>query len=159
MSKQFPYVHWRVIPFGDTDAAAIVYTPRFSDYCMEAAEVWFRDVLDYDWFEVNTKKSLGTPVVHMEITLMASLKSGDKLGVEVNVSKVSRSTVTLKLEGKRLNDSDTGTITSFIGYFIFCFTNNEGAIAIPEAQKNYIENYRKTVKNNKTTIENAQRCC
>jgi 4-hydroxybenzoyl-CoA thioesterase len=142
MSKKIPYIHWRTIPFGDTDAAAIVYTPRFSDYCMEAAEVWFRDAIDYDWYEVSTKRSMGCPVVQMEIRFVAPLKGGDKLGVTIDVLKVSRSTVTLKLEGRRL-DNDTEEITSFIGNFIFCFTNEQGSIAIPETQKTHIENYIK----------------
>ena len=140
MSDEFPYVHSRTIPFGDTDAAAIVYTPRFSDYCMEAAEVWFREAIDYDWYRMNTESSKGTPVVNMEIDFMSSLKGGDKLGVEVNVLKIGRSTVTLKLVGKKLNDR-AENITTFIGRFTFCFTDNKGSIAIPKVQKKHIDNY------------------
>ncbi|PCI57767.1 MAG: hypothetical protein COB45_02975 [Gammaproteobacteria bacterium] len=150
MEQLKPYVHWRIIPFGDTDAAAIVYTPRFSDYCMEAAEVWFRDVIDFDWFQINTERGMGSPVVHMDIDFKGPLKGGDKLAVEVNVVKIGRSTVTLQLKGKRKDKETNEMISSFIGNFIFCFTSIEkkGAIAIPDIQRKYIEDYVKNCKLN-----------
>lgn len=137
-----PYVHWRTIPFGDTDAAAIVYTPRFSDYCMEAVEIWFREYIGVDWFHMNTELGLGTPVVHIETSFKAPLIAGDELGVVVRVASVGRSAVTLALEGRRKRAQAAGQITAFNARYVFCFTEKgKGAIAIPANRRERIEAY------------------
>ncbi len=143
MEKATPYVQWRNIPFGDTDAAAIVYTPRFSDYCMEAVEIWFRDYVGVDWYRMNTEFGRGTPVVHMEITFKAPLIGNDRLGVVIRVVKMGRSTVTLDLEGVRERTQPDGQLTAFNARYVFCFTEKErGAIAIPDHWRAAIEAYR-----------------
>ena len=143
MDKTIPYVHWRTILFGETDAAAIVYTTRFTDYCMEAAEVWFRDYLGMDWYQININQGMGAPVVHMELDFTASLVAGDKLGVEVIVAKTGRSTVTLEFEGLRMRGETEQFTSSFTAKFVFCFFSNEqnGAIPIPDEQRKLLEQY------------------
>jgi len=143
MKKTAPYIHWRTVSFGDTDAAAIVYTPNFSIYCMEAAEIWFRDYIAFDWFRMNVERGQGTPVVHMDIDFAAPLAGSDQLGVIVRVEKVGRSTVTLLFEGIRQGRADSERVTSFTGRFVFCFTDKEahGAIPIPAEQRALIEAY------------------
>ncbi len=143
MEKTEPYIHWRTILFGETDAAAIVYTPRFADYCMEAAEVWFRETIDFDWFRSNVETGQGTPVVHMEIDFIAPLVGGDTLGVLVRVEKVGRSTVTLSFEGIKGRNLKRGKITSFTARFVYCFTDKQvgGSISIPSRQRERIEAY------------------
>ena len=142
MSNISPYVYRKTIPFGDTDAAAIVYTPRFSDYCMEAAECWFRDYIDFDWYYVNTCLGMGTPVVHMHIDFVAPLKGGDKLGVVVRVAKFGRSSLTLDFEGLRESD-DGGQYHCFSGRFVFCFTSAKTgtSVPVPEQQREFIRSY------------------
>lgn len=144
-------IHQRTISFGDTDAAGIVYTPRFSHFCMEAAECWFRDVIDYDWYRINTELARGTPVVHMEIDFIGPLIAGDQLSVAVAVEKLGRSTITLGftgLKGLRKAGSQEPAAQSlkqqcvFTGKIIFCCTaNDQGAIPVPEAQRLLIEEY------------------
>lgn len=143
MEKSEPFIHWRTVLFGETDAAAIVYTPRFSDYCMEAAEVWFREYIGLDWFQSNVELGLGTPVVHMEIDFVAPLIGGDTLGVLVRVEKIGRSTVILSFEGIKGRNLKNGKITSFTARFVFCFTDKKanGAITIPARQRERIEAY------------------
>jgi len=143
MKKVMPYVHWRTICFGETDAAGIVYTTRFTDYCMEAAEVWFREYLDSDWYQLNRQHERGTPVVHMELDFMASLIGNDKLGVRVLVKKVGKSTVTLEFEGNRVRNGSDDTILCYTATIVFCFFSNAtaGAMAIPEQQLQLLENY------------------
>ena len=143
MEKETPYIHRRKILFGDTDAAAVVYTPRFTDYCMEAAETWFREYLDIDWYHHTTELGQGTPVVHMELDFSASLIGNDKLGVSVRLGKLGRSTVTLEFEGIRTRGNED-PVTSFTAKFIFCFISNKsgGAVVIADQQRELIENYR-----------------
>lgn len=134
-----PLVHQRKIAFGDTDAAGIVYTPRFAHFCMEAAEYWFRDVINFDWYYINTELGLGTPVVHMEIDFLGPLKAGDQLAVTVLVAAFSRSTISLSFVGTK-DDPNAGRV--FTGKIIFCCTAaGRGAIPIPDTQRRLIEEY------------------
>lgn len=143
MEKITPFVHWRTILFGDTDAAAVVYTPRFTDYCMEAAEVWFREYVGIDWYQNCTEFGQGTPVVHMELDFTAALIGNDRLGVEVRVGRLGRSSVTLEFQGVRLRGSGDEPTECFTAKFVFCFidTKNRGAMAIPDDQRKLIEAY------------------
>jgi 4-hydroxybenzoyl-CoA thioesterase len=138
------YVHERTIPFGDTDAAAIVYTPRFSDYCMEAAEVWFSEYLEFDWYRVNTQLGLGTPVVHMQIDFKAPLRGGDKLCTETRVARLGRTSVALSLRGGKVEDDFDNQSLVFEAEYVFCFTgaNTNGAMPIPDKQRQLIEDYQ-----------------
>ncbi|NIB43469.1 acyl-CoA thioesterase [Pseudomaricurvus alkylphenolicus] len=139
-----PFIHWRMVLFGDTDSASIVYTPRFSHFCMEAAELWFRDCVGFDWYQMNVEEGRGTPVVHMETDFVAPLRGGDRLGVIVRVERLGRSTVTLLFEGIRQNPSDDTHLTTFTARFIFCFTDQSqgGAVPINDTQRELIEAYR-----------------
>lgn len=143
MEKITPYVHWRTILFGDTDAAAVVYTPKFTDYCMEAAEVWFRDYVGIDWFQNCTELGQGTPVVHMELDFTAGLIGNDNLGVVVRVGKLGRSTVTLEFEGIRIRGEDDDPTDCFTAKFTFCFISakNRTSLTIPDNQRELIEAY------------------
>ena len=134
MDTAAPYIHWRTIPFGDIDAARIVYAPRFSDYCMEAAEVWFRDYIDFDWYRISTELAMGVPIVRMELDIVGPLRGGDRLGVIVRVAKMGRSSVTLAFEGVREHGNSNERAPSFTAAFVYCFTSVEagGSVAIPE---------------------------
>lgn len=144
MQKRVPFIHWRTINFGDTDAAAIVYTPNFSNYCMEAAEIWFQECLKIDWYLINTKFGMGTPVVHMEIDFINPLKSNDKLAVTIEVERVGNSTITLILKGQRERDQEEQLVNCFSAKFIFCFTSLKanGAIPIPNEQISLLNSYQ-----------------
>mgnify|MGYP000294528357 CR=1 FL=1 len=149
MTKTAPYLHWRRIPFGHTDAAAIVYTPRFSDYCMEAVEVWFRDCIGIDWYRINTELGWGTPVVHMELDFKAPLKGGDRLGIVVRVAGIGRSTVTVALEGIRELSGESPLaceprrMQAFSARFVFCFAKlGQGAIPVSQEQRALLEAYQ-----------------
>ena len=143
IAKVAPYIHWRTISFGDTDAAGIVYTTRFTDYCMDASEFWFREYLDCDWYEININHGMGTPVVHMELDFTASLIGGDKLAVAVRVAKISRSTVTLEFDGLRKRADNNDLTPVFTATFIHCFYSNklDSAIPIPEKQSTLLKDY------------------
>jgi len=143
MGKTVPYVHWRMVLFGDTDAAKVVYTPRFSDYCMEAAEFWFREYVEIDWFHHSTELGLGTPVVHMELDFTAALIGNDKLGIVVRVGNLGSKSVTLEFEGRRYRGDDDTPTVCFNAKFIFCFIETESrkAITITDDNRILIESY------------------
>lgn len=143
-SKLIPFIHWRTIPFGDTDAAAIVYTPRFVDYCMEAIEVWFKQYIGIDWYWINVRDQRGTPVVHLELDFTGPLISGDSLGVRLEVSDIGRSTLTLLLEGVKDSHEAQDNFSVFTAKFVFCFvdTAENKSIPIPPASIEKIRAYQ-----------------
>jgi len=144
LDKAMPYIYRRRILFGETDAARIVYTPRFTDYCMEAAEVWFRDYLLSDWYQMNAYEELGTPVVHMELDFFAPLIGNDIVEIEIKLSKVGNSTVSLAFEGLRLREGDNQRVKSFTALIIFCYFSNqtEKAMSIPAKQRQLLADYQ-----------------
>lgn len=144
MHKDSPFIYRRTVKFGETDAAAMVYTPRFADFCMEAAEAWFREYLDFDWFYANTVLGMGSPVVHMDIDFKAPLHGGDGLAVEIEVERVGSKSLTLYFLGRK--ELAGGDVTlSFTGRFVYCFTSRAlggEAIPIPDAQRAMINDYQ-----------------
>jgi len=143
MDKISPYVYSHRILFGDTDAAGIVYTSRFPDYCMQAAEHWFREYLEIDWYQINVTHGMGTPVVHMELDFMSSLIGGDELSIEITVAKYGKSTVTLQFAGFKKNENFNERKNCFTAKFVFCFYSKEinGAIPIPQHQYKLLNQY------------------
>ncbi len=154
MQLESPYIHWRTILFGDTDAAAIVYTPRYADYCMEAAEVWFREFIGIDWYHHNTEQGMGTPVVHMDFDFVSSLIGNDSLGLKIIVSKVGQSTITLDFEGVRKRDDEEALVLCLKATIVFCFFSHktERASPIPDEQRTLINEYRADCEQTRSNI-------
>ncbi|MCB1662088.1 MAG: hypothetical protein H6995_03980 [Pseudomonadales bacterium] len=146
--ETIPFTHFRTIPFGDTDAAAIVYTPRFVDYCMEAIEVWFKQYIGIDWYWINVRDQRGTPVVHLELDFTGPLIGGDELGITLEVGEIGRSTLTLKLVGSRGPSQGGGGSSVFNAKFVFCFvdTSENKSIPIPVESLEKIHAYKNVMQ-------------
>ncbi|MFZ0486927.1 MAG: thioesterase family protein [Arenicellales bacterium] len=110
-----PFVHHRVINWGDTDAARIVYTGRFLDFALEAIEDWFRTVVGYGWYEMNMDLGIGTPFVKASIDFKAPLTPRDGLRTTVVVERAGRASITFNVTGER----DDG-VCSFSGALVCC---------------------------------------
>ena len=54
-----PLIVRRIVKFGETDAAGIVYTGHFLDYALEAFEVWFRHVVGLTWQQQHRDMGAG----------------------------------------------------------------------------------------------------
>ena len=110
-----PFVHRRVINWGDTDAARIVYTGRFLDFALEAIEDWFRAVVGCGWYEMNMDLGIGTPFVKAGIDFKAPLTPRDGLRTTVLVERAGRASITFNVIGER----DDG-VRSFTGTLVCC---------------------------------------
>ncbi|MDR3523702.1 MAG: acyl-CoA thioesterase [Acetobacteraceae bacterium] len=95
-----PYVHTRRILFGDTDAARVVYTPRFLEYAMEALDFWFTDRLGVSWYDMNVKFNVGTPFVHTAIDYRSALTPRDTLSCTVRLVKRGGSSLHFSVIGQ-----------------------------------------------------------
>jgi 4-hydroxybenzoyl-CoA thioesterase len=95
-----PYIIRRTVKWGECDPAGIVYTPRFLDWILEAAESFFADIVGVDWFQLNQRDGLGSPSVSTKIDFRKPIKHGDPFSICVLVRKLTRSTITYVMRGR-----------------------------------------------------------
>jgi 4-hydroxybenzoyl-CoA thioesterase len=94
-----PFVHRRVVTWGDTDSAAIVYTARFLDYMLEAIEALMRERIGADWYRMNVEENVGTPFVNVGLDFKSPVTPREPLDIRVLVVRVGRSSVTYAVQG------------------------------------------------------------
>jgi len=134
-----PYIHRRTIRFGETDAAAIVYTVRFFDYALDAIDAWYADVLTLSLYSLNVEHGISCPFVHAGIDFRSALRPGDELAVTVLVQALGRSSLTFRILGARADGTP-----SFSGTFTVVFVDGAAmrSIPIPEPIAERIREYR-----------------
>ncbi len=132
-----PFVYRRPIRWADTDAAAIAYTARIPEFCMEALEAWFRERLGIGWYEMNRDLGIGTPFVHLSVDFRAPLTPRDGLAIRVLVRRVGGASVRFALEGRIAE----GGRLAFEGNFVCSFVEAAAMkpIPIPEAYRPALE--------------------
>ncbi len=137
--ERLPFTHTRPIFWQDTDAARIVYTGRFVDYMLEAAEAFMRAYLGQDWFIQTVDQGSGGPVVHLDIDFVSPLTPRDMLEVEVYVERVGRTSVTYAVRGY-----GSGRRLSFTGRFVSVRVSYERRRSIPldDDVRAILEDYR-----------------
>lgn len=138
-NDEFPFVYRREIFWGDTDTARIVYTGKFADFMLEAAEAWMRAYLGADWFTQATEQGRGGPVVHLDIDFMSPVTPKDVLEVEVRITHMGDTAITYQCTGygndRRL--SFRGKFTS-VG---FDYASNRKQ-PLTQETRNIIEDYQ-----------------
>lgn len=83
------------MPWGDCDPAGIVYFPRFFDMFHQAMEGWFSAGLGVPYDQVIVGRKIGFPSVHTEADFTRPCQFGERIGIELRVGKVGRSSVEL----------------------------------------------------------------
>ncbi len=133
-----PYVYRRRVQWGDADPALIAYTARFLDFAMDAVDSWFRDVVGVDWYAMNTRLGVGSPVVHLDLDFAAPLRPGDELWLAVTVARIGRSSLHLSLSGTL-----AGARPVYSGTLVLAFVDRESvrSIAVPPLIREPIERY------------------
>jgi 4-hydroxybenzoyl-CoA thioesterase len=133
------FTHRRRVHFGDSDAARIVYTPRFLEYAMEALEVFMADVIGYDWYTINKEHGFGTPFVKIGMEIKAPLRPGDRVDISVLVDKVGGSSIHFRTIGTR----GDGVVT-FETRFVCVVADQEKvkAVPMPGPMRTRLEAYR-----------------
>ena len=97
---QAPLVVRRIVKFGDTDAAGVVYSGNFLDYALEAFEVWFRQVVGVTWQQQQHDIGVGTPAVACHLEFARPLRSGDILDIAVLIDRIGRGSYTARTVGR-----------------------------------------------------------
>lgn len=84
----------RKVRFGDVDAAAIVFYPRYFDMLNDAVDDWFAS-MGMDFFAMHRTHGIGVPTVHLECDFLAPSELGDELTIELTPVEIGRSSCTL----------------------------------------------------------------
>lgn len=118
-----PFVLRRVIKWGDTDAAGVVYTPRFLHFAIEAAESWFKHATGTHWVNLPSHYGIETPPIATNMTFHHALWPDDRLDLTVLLTKIGRSSYTVAVSGRNQDG-------------VSCFENEVTYVAIdPKARK------------------------
>lgn len=115
--------------FEEVDAAQIVFFPRILSYGHEALAK-LMDGLPGGYAELIVQRRIGLPMVHLEVDFTAPLRFGDVVRVELEVTRVGRSSCALRTNLTRTHDgAKVATIT-----FVCVVTNLSplGAIEVPD---------------------------
>ncbi|MEJ8813124.1 thioesterase family protein [Variovorax ureilyticus] len=123
-----PFVQRRMVRFGDTDAAKIVYTVKFFDFAMDALDGWFAAVLDHDWYALNTEYGVSCPFVQCGLDFKAPLRPGQEVAIEILVTRLGSSSLQFQIRGFRPDE-----VLSFTGRWtcVFVDPTSMQATAIP----------------------------
>jgi acyl-CoA thioesterase FadM len=132
-----PFVHRRIIVWGDTDPAAIVYTGRFLDFMLEAIEALMRERVGADWYRMNVDEKIGTPFVNVGLDFKNPVTPREPLDIRVLVARVGRSSVTFAVQG---SGAESGVL-KFTGSatFVFVTTMDGRPCDIPDAYRRVLE--------------------
>lgn len=95
-----PILHRRRVTWGDTDPAAIVYTPRFLEYALEAIDSWLNRALGGTWYRLNTQMGLGAPVVAFRLDFVSPAKADEILTITTRLHEMGRSRLDFDLSGR-----------------------------------------------------------
>lgn len=140
--REKPFSHQRKIPFGHADMAGIVYTPRFSDYCLEAVEQWLQEVVYIDWYELNKEGVLSVPVLHLALDFKSPLVPGNELSTTVLVSHIGNSSFSLSLKGVKTQGNSR--VEVFLANIVLSFLDAKAfkSISIPDGYRRRMLAYK-----------------
>ena len=91
------------VRFGDVDHAGIVYYPHFYIYFHEAFEDFFNEN-GVSYVRMLDERRLGFPSVHVTTDFKQPLRYGDRLDIEMMVSRLGRRSATFRYVGYRHRD-------------------------------------------------------
>lgn len=90
-----PFTVRRLVRWGDSDPAGIVYTGTYLDYMVEAAEDFFIDLTGRHWREMQTETGTGTPMVHASMDFQKPVPAGQAMDIAVHVGDLGQSSFSL----------------------------------------------------------------
>jgi acyl-CoA thioesterase FadM len=129
VADEAPFVHRRVVTWGDTDPARMAYTGRLPDFMLEAIEAWFRARLDTDWYRLNVDEKTGTPFVALAMEFKSPVTPREALDIAVRVAKVGTSSLSFAVEA---SGADTARLCFTGATCVFVDGEHLKPIPIPE---------------------------
>ena len=82
------------VRFADIDWARVVYFARFFDFAHRTFEDFFNEHAKLPYADVLSQRKLGFPIVNSQAEFFAPLRLGDTARIVMEVSKLSKRSVT-----------------------------------------------------------------
>jgi len=99
-----PFSTLITVRFGDCDPAGLVYYPALFHYCHVAMEEFFAARCGVSYPRLLSEARLGFPTVDARAEFEAPFVYGDRVEVEVFVSRVGRSSATFEYRLRRAGE-------------------------------------------------------
>ncbi|WP_417515027.1 acyl-CoA thioesterase [Minwuia sp.] len=136
-----PFTVGRLVRWGDSDPAGIIYTGAYLDYMVETAEDFFVHLTGIHWRDMQTTRGTGTPMVHASMDFQKPVEAGRPISIQLFVPEVGRSSFTLQFRSL-----DEHGDVCFTGKLIGVFINHDGpgrisAAGIPDDWRPLLEDY------------------
>jgi 4-hydroxybenzoyl-CoA thioesterase len=87
-----------LVRFAVLDPAGIAYYPNLVNFLHEAFEDFFSGHVGRPYPEMF-REGLGTPTVRLEMEFLAPVRYGDRVGVDVTVERLGKTSVTVLYHG------------------------------------------------------------
>jgi 4-hydroxybenzoyl-CoA thioesterase len=89
------------IEFNHCDPAGIVFYPRYFEMTNSVVENFFADVVGRSFASMHLEgRQRGVPTVRIEADFIAPAQLGEVLGFALRISKLGRSSMSLRIEGE-----------------------------------------------------------
>lgn len=88
------------IEFNHCDPAGIVFYPRYFEMTNSVVENFFADVVGRSFAQMHRGAQNGVPTVKIDAEFVAPSRLGDKVLFSLDVLKVGRSSVTVRIAGE-----------------------------------------------------------
>lgn len=126
-----PFSTRLTVRFGDTDPAGLVYYPVIFHYFHVAMEEFFAARTPLGYHRLMADERLGFPTVKAQAEFFVPLVYGDEVEVEVEVSRLGRSSATFEYRIRRAADGALCVRASLVQVAMNLDTRR--AVPIPEA--------------------------
>lgn len=118
----------KLVRFQHCDPAGIVFYPQYFVLFHELIEDWFNEGLQVNYANLISVRRTGVPTVHLEVDFKSPSKIGDSLRMQLAVTRVGDSSVSLALRAV-CNHEVRVEISQTI---VFLSLDRRVAISIPE---------------------------
>jgi 4-hydroxybenzoyl-CoA thioesterase len=134
-----PFTFRRRVAWGDSDSARMVYTGRFLDFAMDAADAWWQAVTGYDWHALHVKLDHGGPAVHVDLDFSRAVYPGDELDCVIRLGRLGRSTVAVAIQG------EVAGAPCFTGNLVSAFIDAKAmkSVPLPDDFRRNMERYQR----------------
>lgn len=136
-----PFTVRRRVKWGDTDAAGVVYTPRFSDYVVEINEMFNAWILGGPPVGKRAEHGFDTPMKALTFEFNRPLRADDEVDITVRVVELRTRTYDVAIEG--WTAAGESVFRARLTPITLAGITDRRSIPIPEFFRTRLETYRK----------------
>lgn len=127
-----------LVRFKHCDPAGIVFYPRYFEMMNDLVEDWCADGLGLSFGEMHLRDGMGVPTANIECRFSAPSFLGDTLSRSLEVIRLGRSSMTLRIRFAGANDETRLEATLVLVWVAKGEGGRPAAIAVPAAQREAI---------------------